>query len=298
MFASGANSVPIRPEIRRLHFAAVQSDSPAPVPAGIPRLEVLPIADVLRHEATDLMRVAALLERLSDDRALRNPPIVAALSGGRRLLLDGANRVEALARLGVPHALVQTEERDDPRLGIETWRHVIRRPEADALLADPPPGISAHDGDAPEGATIACALTLADGRRFGFACGPSLAERAAALRAIADRHTHPRARLGRLPTGDLDEARLAHPDLGGVLSYPGFGLDEVRALAEAGERLPSGVTRLLAPCRVLGFHLPLSFLTADLPLDQKRRRLADMVAERFQTGRVRHYPEPVFVFDD
>ncbi len=244
------------------------------------------------------MRVAALLERLSGDRTLRNPPLVVALPGERRLLVDGANRVEALVRLGVPHVLVQAEDHDDPRLGFGTWRHVIRPRDAAALVAKPPPGVCAHRGDPPPGAPPLCRLMLADGTRYAFTGGASLFERAASLRAIAARHTHPRARLGRLPTPDLQEVRLAHPDLGGILSYPEFPLDDVRALAEAGQLLPSGITRLLAPCRVLGLHLPLSFLTADLPLEQKRRRLGDMVAERFQAGRVRHYAEPVFVFDD
>ncbi len=268
-----------------------------PSPA-VPRLEVLPVEDILRHEETDLMRVAALLERLSGDRVLRNPPLTVALPGGRQLLLDGANRVEALSRLGVPHALVQTGDAADPRLGFATWHHVIRPGDARALIETPPPGVETYRGDPPPGATLACRLTLPDETRYACVGGPSLFERADALRAIAGRHTHPRARLGRLPAPDLEQARLAHPDLGGILSYPAFRLDEARALAEAGRLLPSGVTRLLAPCRVLGFHLPLSFLTADLPLEQKRRRLGDMVAERFQAGRVRHYAEPVFVFDD
>jgi len=255
------------------------------------------LEDIVRHEETDLMRVAALLERLSDDRILRNPALSAALPDGRRLLLDGANRIEALTRLGVPHALIQTEDPDDPRLGLGTWHHVIRPRDAEELVDNPPPGVKArHEADREE--AMVCRLTLPDGTSVTFTGSASLRSRAEALRKIAGRHTHPRARIGRMTRPNLEEARLAHPDLGGILSYPEFRLEEIRELAEAGGRLPSGITRLLAPSRVLGFHLPLSFLTANLPLEQKRHRLADMVAERFQAGRVRYYAEPVFVFDD
>ena len=72
----------------------------------------------------------------------------------------------------------------------------------------------------------------------------------------------------------------------------------MRRIAESGERLPSGVTRFLPPRRVLGFDLPLSFLATDLPLSEKRRRFEAIVAERFESGRVRFYAEPTIVFDD
>ena len=83
-----------------------------------------------------------------------------------------------------------------------------------------------------------------------------------------------------------------------MLEYAGISKEEVLAIAEAGERLPSGITRFLVPRRVLGFNLPLSFLEMNLPLDEKRRRLEDLVADRFDSGRVRYYAEPAFVFDD
>lgn len=270
--------------------------------AAIPVMEVLPIRGIRFHEEVDLARVAALIERLSSDRVLRHPPIVARLPGERRLLLDGANRIEALSRLGIAHALVHTEDFHDPDLRLSRWNHVIRAPEAAAAIERPPPGVRVRRGAA-TGPTAAdrgslCRLIRPDGEEIAFVAVGAGVERSAALRGIAARCAPPGARLARIAHRDLDQVRRAHPGFGGLLEYASLTKDEVRAMAEAGDRLPSGITRFLVPRRVLGFNLPLSFLGGSFPLPEKRRQLKAMVAERFGSGRVRYYAEPAFVFDD
>lgn len=268
---------------------------------GIPVMEVVRVRDIRLHEEVDLARVAALIERLSADGILRNPPIVARLVGGSRLLLDGANRVEALRRMRIRHALVQTETFDDEALHVSHWNHVIRAREAAAILEDPPAGTrfghSRASGDRPAGHPI-CRLLLPDGGEQVLLGRPAPVARAAALRELCARYTRPRAPLARIAHRDLDQIRSAYPAFGGLLEYTDISKKQVLGVTEAGERLPSGITRFLVPRRVLGFNLPLSFLDTNLPLDEKRRRLEDLVADRFETGRVRYYEEPAFVFDD
>ena len=263
-------------------------------------MEVLRIRDIRLHEEVDLARVAALIERLSSDGILRNPPIVARLADGRRLLLDGANRIEALRRMGMRHALVQTETFGDEALGLTHWNHVIRGREAALILEDPPAATRFQrpgESHGPEGRPL-CRLWSPAGEAAVLLGHPGPAERAAALRDLCTRYTHPRARLARIAHRDLDEVRSAYPEFGGLLEYTDISKEQVLATTEAGQRLPSGITRFLVPRRVLGFNLPLSFLETNLPLDEKRRRLEDLVAGRFETGRVRYYAEPAFVFDD
>lgn len=269
--------------------------------AEIPTLEVLPVRDICFHEEVDLARVAALIERLSSDGVLRNPPIVARLPGERCLLLDGANRIEALTRMGIRHALVQTEVFGDSAVGLSHWNHVIRAREAAAVLADPPGGIRLLRPHQPQEArrdSTVGRLLLPDGDEALFMVAPDPSKRAAALRQLCARYTHPRARLARIAHRDLDRVRSAYPEFGGLLEYADISKEQVLEIADAGERLPSGITRFLVPRRVLGFNLPLSFLAMDLPLSEKRRRLEDLVSDRFGSGRVRYYAEPAFVFDD
>lgn len=268
---------------------------------GIPVMEVLRIRDIRLHEEVDLARVAALIDRLSTDGILRNPPIVARVNRGQRLLLDGANRIEALRRMGIAHALVQTETFSDSALGLSHWNHVIRAPEAAHILSYPPAGTRLYRSDeADEGShgRPVCRLLLPGGEDALLVGPPDPAARAEVLRHLCARYTHPRARLARIAHLDREQVRSAYPGFGGILEYAYISKEEVLAIAEAGERLPSGITRFLVPRRVLGFNLPLSFLEVNLPLDEKRRRLEDLVADRFGSGRVRYYAEPAFVFDD
>src|SRR3990172_164351 len=72
----------------------------------LPDLRILPIDHLLLHEEHDAQRSQPLGARLAADGVLRNPPVVAPLPGEDRfVVLDGANRVTALAVLNIPHIL-------------------------------------------------------------------------------------------------------------------------------------------------------------------------------------------------
>ena len=102
---------------------------------GFPDLRIVPVADLLLHERVDLERVTRLIDRLSADGILKNPPIVGSLPGSERfLLLDGANRVSAIQNLDIPHLIVQVEPFENENLEIRHWNHVVRDIEARELL--------------------------------------------------------------------------------------------------------------------------------------------------------------------
>ncbi len=46
---------------------------------GFPDLRIVAVSDLLLHERVDLERVTRLIDRLSADGILKNPPIVASL---------------------------------------------------------------------------------------------------------------------------------------------------------------------------------------------------------------------------
>ena len=104
--------------------------------------------------------------------------------------------------------------------------------------------------------------------------------------------------MDRLNHADLNSIRDHHPHFGAVVIFPDFAKPEVRAVAEAGNRLPSGVTRILVPRRVLGFNLQLALLKSNLPHEDKSRWLAEEIHHKVTEKKVRYYQEPTFVFDD
>ena len=269
---------------------------------GFPDLRIVAVSDLLLHEEVDLERVARLLDRLSADGILRNPPVVASLPGSERyLVLDGANRVSAIQNLEIPHVLVQVERFEGTELQVSHWNHVIRDLEVSerARAID---GVETITGDLEEAYRenpgFLCSIVTRDGHASHLSGPGNLSERVSRLKAICDIYYRRDARMDRVNHADLEALRHHHMHFGALVLFPDFAKEEVRAVAEADERLPAGVTRILVPRRVLEFNLQLALLKSSLPLIDKRRWLTEEIHHRVTGNKVRYYQEPTFVFDD
>jgi hypothetical protein len=271
-----------------------------------PELRIVPIEDVLPHEKMDTARQIRLIERLSKDGVLRNPPIVARLGGTRRLiLLDGANRVSALYTLSAPHLLVQVEEYDNPNLLLSHWNHVVRDHEAKTLidLIESIRGVTIIESQNREepigdGRQHICTVVLGEQRAFHVVGGGDVFDRIHLLRKITALYYHGEARIDRVNHEELDVLRKHHPNFGALIRYRDLTKDDVREAAVNGCRLPSGLTRFLLPRRVLGFNFSVELLRSKLPLEEKERRLERAIHKKVTDKRIRFYSESTFVFDD
>ena len=268
---------------------------------SFPDLQIISRDDLLLHEDVDMERVARLLDRLSTDGVLRNPPIVASLPGSDRyLLLDGANRVSALKNLDISHLLVQVEPYDNEELKFRHWNHVVRDVEARELLQyahNHPGGVTHSKKDASDKGLVATIRT-AEGKVLNIVSQTSLSERVRFLRSLVNIYYTRETQIDRVNHVDLDELTVNYPNFGALVSFPDFSKAEVRLIAEASELLPSGVTRILVPRRVLGFNLGLSWLKSGLSLAEKRGWLKDEIQQKRGEHRVRYYQEPTVIFDD
>jgi hypothetical protein len=271
-----------------------------------PELRIVPIEDVLPHEKMDTARQIRLIDRLSKDGVLKNPPVVARLGSARRsLLLDGANRVSALYYLNAPHILVQVEHYDDPNLVLSHWNHVVRDAEADTLIDMIRSIRGAHilESQTRENPTgddrqHLCTVVLGDKRAFHVLGGWDFLDRIQILRKITALYYHGEARIDRVNHEELDVLRNHHPNFGALIRYRDFTKDEVREAAENGYRLPSGLTRFLLPRRVLGFNFSVELMRSELPLKEKQRRLEQAIQKKVTEKQIRFYSEPTFIFDD
>ncbi|MFP5332362.1 MAG: NAD(P)-dependent oxidoreductase [Acidimicrobiia bacterium] len=265
-------------------------------------LRFVPLDQVVPHEATDPRRSTRLAASIRDEGILRNPPIVAAV-GDRYVVLDGATRTDALRAMGVPHIVVQDVPVDDG-LDLETWHHVIRSIEPDALrrvLADIP-DVTSSEADATEASDrviesgALCSVRFFDGSALILSTTGGT-NRFDALAAISEAYTSA-AVVSRTLERDLAKVATWYPDGVALVEYPQFTVEQVLLAARSGRLLPAGVTRFLIPGRVLRLELPLDMLTGDLDLDAKNRWLHDYLAEKERHGRIRYYREPVYLLDE
>jgi hypothetical protein len=93
----------------------------------MPKLQILPVEALWRHEWHDQQRAKPLIEKLRASGVLRNPPVVTPFEdgSGRYMVLDGANRTTAFEQMGLPHCICQVVKADNPSLDLRTWNHVL-----------------------------------------------------------------------------------------------------------------------------------------------------------------------------
>jgi phosphoglycerate dehydrogenase-like enzyme len=265
-------------------------------------LRFVALDQVVPHEATDPRRSVRLAESIRAEGILRNPPIVASV-GDRYVVLDGATRTDALRAMGVPHVVVQDVGVEDG-LDLETWHHIVRAIEPDALetVLRAVEGI-ALSACAPDEAAdrviesgALCSVRFVDGRAFVLTSTAG-ENRFDALATVSDAYTAA-AVVSRTLETDLTKIAAWYPDAVALVQYPEFTVSQVLAAARSGRLLPAGVTRFLIPGRVLRLELPIAMMSDERDLDAKNRWLHDHLAEKQRHGRIRYYREPVYLLDE
>lgn len=255
----------------------------------IPALNGLRIVDLdglILHEAHDEARLQHVRHGVREEAVQRNPVIVAPLLTDRYLVLDGAHRVRALSELGCELALVQIVE---PPEKAESWGHLLPATGLEAALRSVE-GVEVSE-ERP-GSACLVEVRFCGGKRLHVkAKGGGLVEEVRALRAL--QKVYPAGVVVRR----VDPGAPAEPAEGeALLAYRRFLPAELAKVVERGEVLPAGITRFVVRERVLNVRYPLRRLAGGDPL-KRNAELREFVRNSWEKGRVRHYSEPVVLFE-
>jgi len=273
----------------------------------LPRLEIVPVPGLILHEDVESYRVDKIVKRLRVEDRLANPPIVGRNRNHRRLIvLDGASRVTAARRLGFPHMLVQVVPYPSPEIGLEPWHHLL----VGVSLGELEERAGRIAGVVLERMPWPRAEEALDRRRI-LAAFRSPRRPATALRLAQPRKTglRPIRELTRLYATDpglhrISEEEAAFPRewLGEehvLVMFPRFRQSDILRFAlRLEDRLPMGITRHSVPNRALRVHYPTRELRSRRPLAEKRKRLEQFLEARWETGRIRTYPESTTLYDE
>jgi len=242
---------------------------------------------LILHEAHEEDRLARLKDRIASEGEQRNP-VVASPYGDRYLVLDGAHRVRAMDELGARFVLVQVVE---PPERAEGWGHVvwgmgaIGPDEANGLVVAEAPG------DESEGEAVAEVETAGGGVVSVRSRGGGPLARSRAMWALQARY--PEAATVRRVEIDV-AVRLLNGEV--LIRYRPFSPEELVEIVGSGAVLPAGVTRFRVRERVLGVRYPLGRMMDGEPRT-RNVELRRFVSERWAENRVRHYREPVVLFE-
>lgn len=250
----------------------------------IPPLKDLSIVELDRlilHEAHDMERLARLRRRVESEGVQQNPVIVSAVRSGY-LVLDGAHRVQTMREIGCRFILAQVVE---PPKKAESWGHVLKDLTPEKLGRAE--GVTTSEGAKQWIAEI----RFAGGAPVYVGAGEGLSKEVDALWGL--QALYPALEeVRRVETGPVDS--LSNKEA--LVLYRTFTPDELVEIVESGAVLPAGITRFRVSERVLGVKFPLEKLR-DGNIQERNKELRTFVKERWDQNRVRHYDEPVVLFE-
>ena len=266
-------------------------------------LRIVPTEKVFPHELYDQKRVTRLAERLRVSNELKNPPLVMETENGY-MVLDGATRSTALKQLGLPHMLVQIFRADTEGLQLKTWYHVIRQIDRGELIkllhSLPDIELLTSSLDSATEAQLAygslCYLQFSDGLVYLVQARPG-ANRLDALNQLTSAYIDA-SHTSRTLIRDMAQLQHEFPDMTALVVFPVYAVDQVIQLAQAGRRLPAGITRFIVPGRILRVNLDLEIMRSEQSLREKNRWLHEQLLDKQRNGRIRFYAEPVYLLDE
>lgn len=235
---------------------------------------------VTPHEIGTDGHVDELVNAILEESCVRHP-IISVAMGSRFLLLDGTHRLAALKSIGVQRVPLQVFERGN--VTFDTWAKVVSHPRGSAPVLETP--LEWRRGDDPD-ATVH--LVASDGQVWHARHRPDTpAQRYQMVVRVLSSIQNAGVVRTSIPS-------LAKADGPGsfVLKFRAWTLDDVIESAQQGNRLPSGLTRVMAFGRILSLRVPLAMLR-DQPFDS--REWSEFIATAKRRARV--YDEPTVLID-
>ena len=246
----------------------------------LPKLKIVPINSITFHEDPDEERSTKLIEYLRKENILKNPPVVAKHDGSDQLiLLDGANRLTALRKLKIPDVLIQEIELFDPGLTFLHWHHAVEHFSKEEFLEEltriTDISISTFNDNVlqhEENGDLLCQVQFGDGSVYAVHAHEDLFQRITDLKNITNIYKGSQY-MDRVSYTNLDHLKMNYPNFCALIVFRKIIKKELVQLTQKGEKVPSGITRIILPKRALRINVPLDLLRFDVSTDQKNHWL-------------------------
>jgi hypothetical protein len=275
-----------------------------------PNLQLVPTDSIRFHEQPEPSRTGRLMGRIQKEATLRNPPIVASMSNGNYLLLDGANRVTAFRDLQYPEIPVQVVDYGSEAIQLKGWHHLVLHGRTLDLRGKyaSMPGVSLQSVSRDQLKTLLefrrvyAVLVDESAAAWGLypesGQPPSIHQRIAVLNQVIGGYEG-QSRLERIKLADYSKLPEVIQSVDHQLClFPVLTKEELLQLATEGVLIPTGITRHLIPGRALGINLPLAFLGEIPDAAGRARHFAQHLLNLEMEGRTRFYEESVFIMNE
>jgi len=254
---------------------------------NLPNLKVVSLSKLVLHEFVNPSRVKRLSNKIKRDKIFTNPPLVAPIGqSGKFVVLDGANRTTVFKKLGFKDIVVQVVDYQKPGLELKTWNHLIFGVRAKDFFQEVKQVIDKE---------MIKKFKLRGGK---IICRPikkkNFFKQIEALNKMVDLYNK-RYKFHRLDNVS-DFSKNGQEKT--LIVFPKFTPQDIILVAEKNLKVPSGITRHLISGRALRLDLPMTILRQNKPLAWKNEQLKKIIRQRFEENKIRHYQEPIFIFND
>ncbi|MBI5452843.1 ParB N-terminal domain-containing protein [Candidatus Gottesmanbacteria bacterium] len=270
-------------------------------------LQIIPIADILVHEEFDESRAYPLVERLKKEKQLVNPILVASLTDGKFLQLDGMNRFSAFKILGLKSIVCQIiDYNDQEEVELSSWSHLFKASKDEFLaFLSQKCGFIVKQGNIDqvghryikeEGMGRLITLCCSDGGVYLVSTNGNLLEKIDKLNQLVSYYKEKIVRDVLPPhpnAADIDVLFREHPQNNMMIVFPTFTRHQIVEIVKKNKLFPAGVTRHIIRRRCLNVHAPLSLFDKKKSIGEQNKELESMLLKRS----FRLYEEPTIYFE-
>lgn len=263
-------------------------------------LKLLPSKAVALHEECEGNRSSRLVDRFKDEHVLYNPLIVAKYNESH-ILIDGANRFEALKQLGCKAILAQLVDYSSEEVVLKTWYHYVSfMTMAELTEFALSAGLMLKKIQSTKNKASACDLLVysSEGEAVSVTLDDDLKTMLSQLAAI-NRYYDEKYSYTRIDSDtDISDVKTLSPDDGLLFVFPCLKKEDIIKIAGFEQKLPAGISRHLIPNRVLHIKILIDALNTDENIDKRNEELQKHIQHKIDSKKVRLYREPILVFDE
>lgn len=263
-------------------------------------LRLLKASEILLHEECEDNRSSKLVERFEKEKVLYNPLIVALISG-KLILIDGANRFEALRKLECKSILAQIVDYESPGVQLKSWYHFVSEmnmQEIVQFLEENSIKFGKWNRTDKLSSLSIVGVVSKKGEAICIDFGSDLEAMLEALSRM-NRFYESRYSYTRIDSDtDITDISSLSPDDGLLIVYPAFKKEDIVKISGLTQKLTAGISRHLIPNRVLHIKILIDALKKDEHLEKRNYDLEQFIQYKIDTKKVRLYKEPILVFDE
>jgi hypothetical protein len=260
-------------------------------------LKLLKISDIKLHENTENKRLRNIFQRISHDKFLNNPVIVAKYNDDY-ILIDGANRLSSLEEIGCKLVLAQIIDYKDKAIKLLSWNHFVYDFELSKLTELCEKDIRSGQKAAAKGINKVLASDIENNKHILIIFPNNFEKSLDALLKITSLYAHKYIFDRTESDIKIKELQKFSRKKGVLIDFPDFSKEDIVKIARNNLKIPTGISRHILRNRVLHVRYPIKNLLDTKNLIEKMKELEKYLYKKIDDNKVRQYKESVIIFDE